>query len=454
VTKIESPTGIDLAPEPPSAVRVSKRAGLVGLLVLVCVVALVLMGMYVRHERQVELSERSVEEQKPTAAMPAEKELVNEIAPAAADRQDAAGNAHLPGSGQDEKNHNQNRERRSFAVPELKPPLEYRGAAPALRGNGPSELSAEEKLRVEAYQREREAIASPTMIKGSQLLAGGLGNSASQPQADIASDLAALARVAASRESGGLEDIASALRADRLRSRGLDDEEQNQQDQKEEFLSKASDRVEEDYLKSTRTPPLGKYEIKAGWDIPATLEQAVNSDLPGEVKALVRSNVYDTATGKYLLIPQGARLVGAYNSHVAYGQRGVQVVWSRIIFPDGSSLDLEGMTGYDAHGNAGFRYRVDNHYKRLVGFALLTSLFSAGVELAENGTGGSSVLATPNAAQTAAGAVGQQLGELGAEVTRRNLNVQPTIKIPIGYRFNVRVNRDVLFDAPYEPVHL
>ena len=216
----------------------------------------------------------------------------------------------------------------------------------------------------------------------------------------------------------------------------------------------AKSKVGENYLNSTRTRALGKYEIKAGWDIPATLEQAINSDLPGEVKALVRSNVYDTATGKYLLIPQGARLVGAYNSRVAYGQYGVQVIWNRIIYPDGSSITLEGMAGYDAKGNSGFRSEVDNHYKRLIGFAVLTSLFSAGIELAQNGTGGTSALQTPTAGQTVSAAVGQQLGELGVEITRRNLNVQPTIKIPIGYRFNVRVNHDIVFDAPYRPLEM
>ena len=91
----------------------------------------------------------------------------------------------------------------------------------------------------------------------------------------------------------------------------------------------------DDYLKSTRTPPLSRFEIQAGWEIPAALEQGLNSDLPGELKALVMSNVYDTATGQYLLIPQGARLVGSYNSRVGYGQSGVQVAWQRVIFPDG-----------------------------------------------------------------------------------------------------------------------
>lgn len=456
MTQIESPSGIDLAPEPPPAVRISKRAGLAALLALAGVVALVLLGMYARHEKQMELSRRSVEEQKPTAAMPAEKELVSEIAPATAGEPfgssgSRAADSRNPKSGGSRKG-------ADLKVPALKPPLEYReGLSGYGRSNqveGQPELSAEEKLRLQAFQREQEAIASSTLVKAVQFRSGEIGNPPSRAENDVVSQLGALAKAATNRDAGSPGDMASARRGDRFGAHGIDYEQQNQQAEKEAFLEKASASLEENYLKSTRARPLGKFEVKAGWDIPATLEQAVNSDLPGEVKAMVRSNVYDTATGKYLLIPQGARLVGAYNSRVAYGQRGVQVIWYRIIYPDGTSINLEGMTGYDAMGNSGFRFDVDNHYKRLIGFAVLTSLFAAGVELAQNGTGGTSVLQTPTAGQTAAATVGQQLGELGVEVTRRNLNVQPTIKIPIGYRFNVRVNRDILFDAPYEPVQL
>jgi len=319
-------------------------------------------------------------------------------------------------------------------------------------------LSAEEKLRVEDYERERQAIAAPTPIKTS-----GFRNieptAALQPENAIAAELSALAQATANRgNSGGLEEIAHALRGGPTSTpageRAGGYEQQNQQDQKQDF-NKIGARSS-DYLETTRRLPLGKYEIKSGWDIPATLEQAVNSDLPGEVKALVRSNVYDTATGNYLLIPQGARMTGTYNSRIAYGQRGVQVVWNRILYPDGSSLDLgtSGMPGSDTAGNAGFRSGVDNHYKRLIGFAALTSLFSAGLEIAQNGAGGSSVLQGANAGQTVSAAVGQQLGELGVEVTRRNLNVQPTLRIPIGYRFNVRVNRDIRFVGPYSATAL
>jgi type IV secretory pathway VirB10-like protein len=107
------------------------------------------------------------------------------------------------------------------------------------------------------------------------------------------------------------------------------------------------------------------------------------------------------------------------------------------------------MTGQDAAGRSGFRDGVDNHYKRLLGFGLLTSAFSAALQLSQNHSG--NVLTYPSGGQVAAGAVGQQMATLGAETTRRNLNVQPTIKISPGYRFNVRVNRDLAFEDAYRP---
>jgi type IV secretion system protein VirB10 len=229
-----------------------------------------------------------------------------------------------------------------------------------------------------------------------------------------------------------------------------DYESQNMQTAKATFLASAQQEKTDDYLRSTRTPPLGAYEIKAGWEIPAVLEQSLNSDLPGEIKALVTCNVFDTATGRYMLIPQGARLVGKYDSRVSYGQDGVQVIWDRIIFPDASSLDINGMVGLDANGNSGLRYKVDHHYKRLFGFAALTSAFSAAFYLSQRNT--QSALIYPSVTDTASASVGREMSQTGAAITRRNLNVQPTIKVPVGYKFTVRVNRDILFDAPYQPV--
>ena len=123
-------------------------------------------------------------------------------------------------------------------------------------------------------------------------------------------------------------------------------------------------------------------------------------------------------------------------------------VWNRVIYPDGSSLDLNGMIGQDMAGFSGFRDKIDHHYKRLVGFAVLTSMFAAASGIAQNRN--RSVLTYPSPGDVAASSVGQQVSDLGSQITRRNLSVQPTITIPAGYRLNVRVNRDILFEEAYK----
>jgi len=146
----------------------------------------------------------------------------------------------------------------------------------------------------------------------------------------------------------------------------------------------------------------------------------------------------------YLLIPQGSRLVGRYDSHISYGQDGVQVAWSRIIYPDASSVDLDGMAGQDAHGNAGLRSDVDHHYRALIGGMALTSMFNTAFAITQ--ARNQNVLVV-NPASAAEAAVGAEVSETGSQLARRNLNRQPTIKVPAGYKFTVRVNRDILFDC-------
>ena len=302
------------------------------------------------------------------------------------------------------------------------------------------EETPEDRRLAAAYQQEQLAVQAPTSIRNSS--ASSLSPTPVQPASNDLSPVEALSRALGARQGG--DSVANG------QSLENDYDGQNMQSRKEAFLASARNRQAEDYLRSTREAPLSRYEIKAGWEIPAVLEQSLNSDLPGELKGLVASNVYDTATGLYLLIPQGSRLIGKYDSRVAYGQDGVQVSWSRIIYPDGSSVDLDGMMGLDSHGNAGLRDKVDHHYRRLIGFSVLTSIFTAAFEISQRSS--QSALTYPTPAQTAGSAVGQELSQTGAQITRRNLNVQPTIKVPAGYKFTVRVNRDILFEAPYEPV--
>ncbi len=325
----------------------------------------------------------------------------------------------------------------------------------AQTANTVPEPTPEERRIAAAYQREQEAMIAPTGIRSG----GGASSFTSFPGVGTpisgADDLAQVAALTQALGGRGPNSVSPALeRAVSFSSPGSpndpDYESQNMQTAKAAFLASAQQRKTDDYLRSTRTAPLSSYEIKAGWEIPAVLEQSLNSDLPGEIKALITSNVFDTASGRYLLIPQGARLVGKYDSRISYGQDGVQVAWDRIIFPDASSVDINGMVGLDSHGNSGLRYDVDHHYKRLFGFAALTSAFSAAFDLSQRNT--QSALTYPSISDTATASVGREMSQTGAMITRRNLNVQPTIKVPVGYKFTVRVNRDILFDAPYAPL--
>jgi type IV secretory pathway VirB10-like protein len=310
----------------------------------------------------------------------------------------------------------------------------------------PRPMTQQEWTLAETYRAEQQARIAPTSIRGNSATPDrttGTGFRPSLPTDNPAQPLEALARALSPRPTES-----SQLAATPSANSNNEYDVQNLQSQKEAFVNKAdSARPSGDYLKYTRTPPLSRFEIKAGWEIPAVLEQGLNSDLPGELKALVMSNVYDTATGQYMLIPQGSRLVGAYSSRIGFGQNGVQVAWQRLIFPDASSIDLNGMVGIDAQGNAGLRDKVDHHYRQLFGFAVLTSMFDAALAVTQNRQ--QSVLVYPSATRETESAAGREVSQLGTQITRKNLNVQPTIKVPAGY---VRVNRDILFEEPYRPV--
>ena len=459
-----APSGLDLNPRPPRPVRVSKRAAGALMALAAVILGLFAYGGYKRQQRQVvALAEGSV----PRNVSPATAAGVDiakdipsgnlPIAPSLRGNSSDPGTLVPPGELQSLQATQQ-----LGGVPGKSGQVFVRQAPMPAQPTGaqvpqPREPSPEERRLIAAYEREQQAIAAPTTMRdgfGSPGFGGASQAGAGRNNGDDAAQIASMVQ-ALSTQSGGSQlgpDTVRALVAARASSggEGGDGGDQNMQDRKESFLARARTGQMDDYLKSTRNAPLSRYEVKAGWEIPAVLEQALNSDLPGELKALVSSNVYDTATGRFPLIPQGSRLLGVYNSRIGYGQDGVQVIWDRVIYPDGSSLDLGGMIGQDAHGYSGFRDKVDHHYKRLVGFAVLTSLFAASSEISQNQN--RSLLTYPSPAQTAGSAVGQQASELGAQITRRNLNVQPTIKIPVGYRFNVRVNRDILFDAPYAPM--
>jgi type IV secretion system protein TrbI len=201
--------------------------------------------------------------------------------------------------------------------------------------------------------------------------------------------------------------------------------------------------------------PETRYELRAGFVIPGTLIGGINSDSPGQIVAQVGQNVYDTATGRHLLIPLGSRLVGSYDSDVAYGQERLLVAWQRIIFPDGKALDIGAMPGADSSGYSGFNDQTNHHFVRTFGSAFLMSAVIAATSLSllnGNNAGGNNGQYYNQ--QTTAGALnqalGQQLGQVTAQMIAKNLNIAPTLEIRPGFRFNVVVTKDLVFTKPYQ----
>ena len=203
------------------------------------------------------------------------------------------------------------------------------------------------------------------------------------------------------------------------------------------------------HLEAEVQAPRSPYELRAGFIIPATLISGINSDLPGQIVAQVSQDVYDTTTGKFRLVPQGSRLIGAYSSNVAYGQSRVLVAWQRIVFPDGKALDIGSMPGGDGAGYAGFNDQVDNHYARIFGSALLMSGVIAGAAFSQNRNAVTGTVTAPTAGSALSEALGQQLGQATAQMISKNLNIAPTLAIRPGFRFNVIVVKDLTFTKPY-----
>src|SRR5258707_258750 len=186
----------------------------------------------------------------------------------------------------------------------------------------------------------------------------------------------------------------------------------NMQDRKSAFLNAAVDRrtVSLDRLAN----PASRFVVQAGAVIPAALITGIRSDLPGQVTAQVTENVYDSPTGKYLLIPQGSKLVGAYDSQVSFGQDRVLLVWTRLLMPNGRSIVLERQSGADAQGFAGLEDEVDHHWGRLVMAAALSTVLGVGSELGAT-TNDSAIVTALRRGNT------DSLNQTGQQVVRRNL---------------------------------
>jgi type IV secretion system protein VirB10 len=238
---------------------------------------------------------------------------------------------------------------------------------------------------------------------------------------------------------GGLAGLAGGL--------GLStDSDPNRQDRKNSFVDQQGATKTTDTLVATVHHPASPYEVQAGTIIPAVLITAINSDLPGPVFGQVRENVYDSVSGNYLLIPQGSRLLATYDSMVVWGQERVLMCWNRLIFPNGDSINLQCMPAADLAGAAGLTDDVNEHWWRIIKGAAVASLLSAAATAAAGNTNSQGY--APTVPQQFAAGGASSISQVGGAITRRNMDIQPTITVRPGWSLNVMVTKDMIL-SPY-----
>ena len=292
-------------------------------------------------------------------------------------------------------------------TPRLGPPLPGDLGRPILNAGAPAPSMASDPTQQRAEQEQEAALTSHLFATTN---VGPI----------IPASLSAPPQAAAAAAAAGSNDLTS-------------------QDHKLAFLNGNVDRrtVSPDRVEAPASP----YVLQAGAVIPGALLTGLRSDLPGQVTAQVTEDVYDTPTGQYLLIPQGARLIGQYDAQVAFGQSRALLVWNRLIMPNGRSIVLERQSGADPEGYAGLEDQVDNHWGMLFKAAILSTMLSVGSEVGTSNNGNSLAQAIQQGAS-------QGVNQVGQQVVSRSLNIQPTITIRPGFPVRVIVNRDLVLE-PY-----
>ena len=236
-------------------------------------------------------------------------------------------------------------------------------------------------------------------------------------------------------EGTGFQAVAAV--EDRL---ALDPErDQNHQQRKLDFMNRGPD--PDIYNRHTLQEPVSAHQLMAGSVIAASLITGLNSDLPGLVVAQITENIFDTVSGRALLIPQGSRLIGSYDSVVAFGQSRALLVWHRIVMPDGSSIVIDNLPATDATGYAGVADEVDYHTWALVKGVALATLLGVGTELGFGSEESDLLRAIRQSTQ-------QNVSQAGQRLTEKNLNIQPTITVRPGWPIRVIVQKDLIL-RPY-----
>jgi type IV secretory pathway VirB10-like protein len=299
--------------------------------------------------------------------------------------------------------------------------------------NGAQALSSLEQYQqqqeMERLKRQDQARISTVGFSG-----GGAGVEAGLTRAVGSVDPAAAAL------SDRLLDVAERSVAGPAAATSARDDD-NRQDDKARFADK--DRDTDFQLRHGVQYPRSPFTLFAGTLVPCVMTQGIDSDLPGQIGCMVSQNVYDTVTGRHLLIPQGTRAIGTYDSRIAYGQSRVLVVWTRLLRPDGSWVSLEGMPGTDLSGYAGLTGPVNNHYMRLISGVVLGSIIGAGAQV---GAGANNQ--NPSFSELAVQGAAQNINQAGQQITRKNLQIQPTIEVRPGSRLNIFATKDLIL-PPY-----
>jgi type IV secretion system protein VirB10 len=224
----------------------------------------------------------------------------------------------------------------------------------------------------------------------------------------------------------------------------------NRQAQKADFLrNEGATLTHQGYSENIPIPQQFYLELKAGTVIPGMLMTGINSDLPGPVMGQVSENVWDSTRGRHVLIPKGTRILGVYDSQITYGQKRVLIVWNRLIFPNGTTLNIAGSPGLDQSGYAGMRGRVNEHWGRIISAALLASLFVTGAEMISPRDNRIYDNRAKTPGEIASEQAANAILNMSARIMNKNMDIQPTITIRPGQRFNIFVEKDIVFPEPY-----
>ncbi len=226
-----------------------------------------------------------------------------------------------------------------------------------------------------------------------------------------------------------------------------DYEKQNMQNQKLAFLQSSAKDDNAIYDQHRLVKPVSPYEVQAGTIIPSLLLTAINSSLPGTAVAQIKQDVYDTVSGHFLLIPKGSRIIGHYDSKIAYGQTRILIVFTRIIMPNGNSIQLSRFSGSDLNGAAGLDANINNHWLRILSAASISTILSLGTGIAGGEFRYDNTL-YPSYAQNALYGAANSISSTGQQLAGRAMNIQPTLTIAPGFQFNVIVNKDMIL-TPY-----